>query len=120
MLAFMTAPRRSRSALEAGGIPAADFRTTLLAADFFGIPSPLGRCRGPCADDSGDLGVLYRSVGPGNDQHNTTVIRVRGRGHVPILAGAVLGVVLLDVEPIPILVRENESSIIKGDAVFFF
>jgi hypothetical protein len=44
---------------------------------------------------------------------------MRRGGHVPILAGAVGGVVLFDVERIAVLVRKNKSGIIKRDVVFF-
>jgi hypothetical protein len=63
--------------------------------------------------------MLRRAVCPGNDQHNRAVIRVRRGCYVPVLTDAVLTVVLFDVEPIALVVRKNESSVVKRDLVFF-
>src|SRR5262245_47903951 len=105
----MAARRRSRSAAEARGMSAADFRTTLRTTDFFCIPLPLRRCRHTRAHDSRDLGVVRRSVRPGNDQDNSAIVRVRCGGHIPLLlVRAVLAVEFLDVERVAQLVSEDE------------
>src|SRR5216683_7137047 len=62
MLPCIAARRRSRAAREAGGISRADFRTTLLAADLFGISFPLDRFRRTRTNDSCNLGVLRPST----------------------------------------------------------
>src|SRR5260370_29065993 len=46
----MAARRQSRSAEEALGIAAADFRTVLVATDFFGMPLPLGGRSHACTE----------------------------------------------------------------------
>src|SRR5208282_621508 len=113
----MAARRRARCAADAGRMSRADFRALLLATDFFGIPWPLGGFRRAGADDPCDLGVLRRSIGPGDDEHNAAVTGVRCGGHVPIFARAVFAIVLLDVKLVAILVRKNEGGIIKRDTV---
>src|SRR5437016_12015888 len=101
----MAARRRSRSALEAAGISAADLRTILLTADFFDIPSPLGGARRTRADDSGHFGLLGGSVGPRDDQDNPPVVRVRRRGHVAVFVAAVLRIKLIHVNTFSFIVR---------------